>query len=114
MNLPSAGSVNAFGRHVITSVSTAAAMLAMLKLMTPEQVQSMTDAVGQINDGVAKIVAGVGVLIPIGTAIFAALTASPIWQMFAVAKSVATPPEVKAAIVQNVPAVAAVTPSTGA
>ena len=114
MNLPSAGSVNAFGRHVITSASTAAAMLAMLKLMTPEQVQSVTDAVGQINDGVAKIVAGVGVLIPIGTAIFAALTASPIWQMFAVAKSVTTPPEVKAAIVQNVPAVAAVTPPKGA
>ena len=114
ISMPTSGQVNAFGRHLLTSAGTATAMLAAFHLMTPDQVASATAAFNQISDGVTKIIGGVAVLVPIGAAIFAALTASPIWQMFAVAKSVATPPEVKAAIVQNVPAVAAVTPSTGA
>ena len=105
MQMPTSGQTAAFGRHVVTAVSTAVTMLAALHLMTPEQVASATHAFGDISDGFAKIIAGVGVLVPLGIAVFAALTASPLWQMFAVAKSATTPPEVKQAIVANVPAI---------
>ena len=106
ISIPSAGQVNAFGRHAITSASSVMAVLAAFHFMKPEDVQAVLDALSQINDGVMKIVAGVGVLIPIGMAFIAALTASTGWQLLSVAKAPATPPEVKQAIAATVPAAA--------
>ena len=104
MNLPNSAQMAAFGRHVITAAGTATTMLAVFHLLTPDQVSSATAAFDEISDGVTKIIAGFGVLLPIGVALYASLTASPLWQMLSVAKAAQTPPEVKQAIAATVPA----------
>ena len=104
MNLPSTASVYAFGRHVASYAAILTGLLATLHLMTPEQVATAQAAFDQISDGVTKIIAGVTLLIPLGMGIIAAFTASPLWQLIAVAKNPSTPPAVKEAIAETVPA----------
>lgn len=111
MQLPNTAMAAAFGRHVITAASSVVATLAILHIMSPDQASAANDAVGQISDGVAKIAAGVGALIPVVSGVYAALTASPLWQLFAVSRNPAVHQVIAdAPVAQKVPSDKVVAP----
>lgn len=87
MNMPNSGQVAAFGRHMLTAGATAVTVLAVTHLINADQASAATGAFAQIGDGVTKIIAGFGALIPIASGVYAALTASPLWQLISVAKN---------------------------
>ena len=105
MNMPTSGQVAAFGRHAATAAGTLVATLAVLHLTSADDAAKANSAFSQIGDGVTKIVAGVGALIPIVSGVYASLTASPLWQMLSLVKN----PSVKAIVTD--PSTAAAVPS---
>lgn len=96
MNLPTQSQVVAFGRHVVTYAMGGISMLAAVHVLSPTDATTATGAINQISTGVASIIAGVGTLVAIASGVYAAVTASPLWQIFAVAKN----PDVKAVITE--------------
>jgi hypothetical protein len=114
ISMPTSAQVNAFGRHVVSYSMGAVSMAVLFHVASPGDGQTATAAISQIVDGLKSVIAGATTLISFGMGIYAAFTAGPSAQIAAVAKSAFTPPEVKQAIAATVPAVAAVTPSTGA
>ncbi len=92
---------NAILRHVYTALGTAVALLIYMGV-SPDDQAKIVAAVHQIGDGFASIVAGLAVLVPIGSAMFARWTAKPAQQIAAVnampdvqvvpASGTATPP----------------------
>jgi hypothetical protein len=76
MQMPTSDEINGALRHVYTAVGTASAVLVMVG-MSQEDVSSLGRGIHQIGDGVASIVAGVGTLIPIVCAVYAAWQQSP-------------------------------------
>lgn len=106
MNVPTTAQAAAFGRHVVTFAAGAVTAGAALHLLTGGQASDATTAISQISSGVASIAAGVATLVGIASAGYAALTASPLWQLLAVAKN----PDV-AKVVMTDPAAAGAVPS---
>jgi len=76
MQLPTSDQVNSALRHVYTAAGTATAVLVMVGLKQGDAT-ALGNAIHQIGDGVASIIAGVGALIPILAGFFAAWSASP-------------------------------------
>lgn len=76
MQWPTSDQTNSFLRHVYTATATAASVLVIVGL-NQSNATALGNAVHQIGDGAASIIAGVGALIPIITGIYAAWTASP-------------------------------------
>lgn len=99
MELPTQAQVVAFGRHVVTFAMGGVTVLAAAHALSPTDATSATGAINQISSGVASIIAGVTTLIGIASGIYAAVSASPLWQLFAVAKN----PDVKAVITEPTP-----------
>lgn len=76
MRMPTSDEVNALLRHVYSSTATAISVLVLVGLSQGDAT-ALGNAIHQIGDGIAKIVAGVAALIPIASGIYAAYTASP-------------------------------------
>ena len=88
------GVVLAFGRHLVTAVGTACAVLVGIGMMPPEQSTSTIDAVKQITHGLQEIIVGASVLVSAVMGVVAAFKASPMAQMLSVSKH----PEVQAIV----------------
>ena len=84
IKLPSVDSVNAILRHVYTLTAGVVATLAIVGVSQGDQT-AIGDAVHKIGDGIASIIAGLGILVPIVSALFAAKSASKVSQAAAVA-----------------------------
>jgi hypothetical protein len=106
MQVPSQAQAAAFGRHVVTYAMGAVSALAVLQVVSPSDAASAGNAISQISSGVASIVAGATTLIGIGSGIYAAATASPLWQMRAAARvpgtTIVTDPAIAAKLPDNV------------
>ena len=87
MQTPTPAQLSAFGRHVLTASASVVTTLAVLSILKPADAASATSAIDQISTGVKSIIAGATTLIGLGSGLYAALTASPLWQMLAVAKN---------------------------
>ena len=72
IEIPSFGQANAVLRHVYSSAGTAVAVLAIFAGLTPEQQAALLNAIHQITDGATSILAGLGTLVPIVSAVYAA------------------------------------------
>lgn len=105
MKLPTYDQVKAFGRHAVTAAAASVGTLAAVHLISGGDASTLTGYINQINDGVAKIVAGVTGIITIGSGLYAAWSASPLSQLFAVAKQAMDPSSpVKGVILSDTPA----------
>jgi len=76
MQWPTSEEINSVLRHVYTGVSVLTATLAAVGL-SQGNVTALGQAIHQIGDGVASIAIGVGTLIPIASALYAAYKQSP-------------------------------------
>ena len=73
--------VAAVSRHVVTAVASGVAVAVALGFMGQEDADKAVEMVQQIGNGVAVIVGAMGVLLPIGSALFAGKSASPTAQI---------------------------------
>jgi len=76
MPIPTTDQINSFLRHVYTATATAVSVLAMVGLSQGDTT-AIGDAVHKIGDGISSIVAGVGILVPVASGLWAAWSASP-------------------------------------
>lgn len=86
MDAPTQGQVIAAGRHLLTFVAGGIATAATFHVISPADATSATNAINQISSGFASIIAGVTTLIGIASGLYAAWSASPFSQIFAVKK----------------------------
>lgn len=110
MNLPTQHQMAVAGTAVATSAASVIATLGFVHLLNPADAANATAAISQIGDGVAKIAAGAGTLITIGTGVYATVRSSPLISLFRASKDIAASPalteQVKAsAIVDKAPLV---------
>ncbi len=93
MNLPSQHQVAIAGTAVATSAASVIATLGFVHLLNPADAANATAAISQISDGVAKIAAGAGTLITIGTGVYVTISSNPIWSFLRSSKTIAASPE---------------------
>jgi len=84
MQVPTQAQVLAGGRHVISFAAGIVAGGAALHAISPTDATNATNAITQIGTGFASIVAGVSTLVAVVSGAYATLSASPLWQIFAV------------------------------
>ena len=82
LRLPTADETNSVLRHVYTAVGTATAVLAVVGLSQGDA-STIGLAVHKIGDGIVSIVAGVSMLVPVASALFAAWKVSPFARLLA-------------------------------
>lgn len=92
MRIPTQDQVLASGRHVVTFAGGAVTAFAALHLITGGDAQSAAEALNKIGHGFAEIVTGLGALVGIVSATFAALSANPLWQLIKGSRAVAANP----------------------
>lgn len=80
MNMPTSDQVNSALRHVYTAIGTGTAVLVMVGLSQGDAT-TIGNAIHKIGDGAASIIAGITMLIPIASAVYAAASASPFSRM---------------------------------
>jgi hypothetical protein len=108
MQLPTNDQVNSALRHVYTAVGTASAVLIFVGL-SQSDATALGVAVHKIGDGVASIVAGISMLIPVVSALYAAWTASPFSRLISmkkdpeIAQVLAKPGTPTAALADSIP-----------
>jgi hypothetical protein len=108
MKMPTTDQINSFLRHVYTATATAVSVLAMVGLSQGDAT-ALGDAVHKIGDGIASIVAGVGILIPIASGLYAAWSASPFSRLLwakknpEIAKVEAVPGTAMATLANSIP-----------
>lgn len=107
MNMPTSGQVAAFGRHAATAGASVVGTLVAVNLLSSTDGQHAISALDNISSGIKQIMLGLTTLIPIVSGLYAAITASPLWQMLAVAKNpvvaqiLTTTPEAANAVPSN-------------
>ena len=108
MQLPTTDQVNSALRHVYTAVGTATAVLVLVGL-SQSDATNLGVAVHKIGDGIASIIAGIGMLVPIASAVYAAWTASPFSRLMSakknpeIAQVFAVPGTATAALADSIP-----------
>ena len=93
MQMPTTDQVNSALRHVYTAAGVVAAGTIYIGL-NPGVAQTIAPAVHKIGDGISSILAGISLLIPVVSAIFAAWSASPFSRLLWAKKN----PEIKQVI----------------
>lgn len=86
MALPTQNQVVAAGRHLLTFAAGGIATAAALHAISPADATSATNALTQIGTGLASLIAGITTLIGVASGAYAAWSASPFSQIFAVKK----------------------------
>ena len=71
----SSDQLHSFLRHVYTATGTATAVLTVVG-MSQGDATTIGNAVHQIGDGIASIVAGIGALVPVVSGVYAMVSAS--------------------------------------
>jgi hypothetical protein len=92
MNLPTQHQIVVAGTQVATAAASVIATLGVVHLLTPADVTNSTAAIGQITDGIGKIMTGAGTLIAIGSGVYATIMASPFASIFRASKAIASDP----------------------
>lgn len=105
LSFPTGAQLAAFGRHIVSYAAGAATAGVAIHFLTPDQGSQLTAGITNIVNGVDSIVGGVATLVAVGSALYAAWTASPKSQI----KAVAANPDVSKVIAA--PAVANSIPS---
>jgi hypothetical protein len=90
ISFPTKAQFASFGRHVVSYAAGAVTVAVGLHFVTPDQGTQLGDAVKGIASGVASIYGGVSTLFSIGTALYAAWTASPSNQAAAIGANPST------------------------
>jgi hypothetical protein len=91
MEMPTQSQVYAAGRHVLTASVAIIGTLATMHLISADDAGKITDAFSQIGSGLASVATGVTTLVGIGSAFYAALTASKSHQVAAVGELAKVP-----------------------
>jgi hypothetical protein len=108
MQLPTSDQINSALRHVYTAVGTASAVLVMVGL-SQQDATNLGLAVHDIGDGLAKVIAGVGLLVPVLSGLYAAWSASPFSRLISmkkdpeIAQVLAKPGTPTAALADSIP-----------
>lgn len=89
--------IAAVGRHVLSFAMGAVAMASIAHVISADQANSLSGAFNQIATGLSSVFAGVATLVSVGTAAYAAYTASTKNQISAAASH----PEVSSIVVTN-------------
>lgn len=84
--------VKAGGRHVLTSAASIIGTLAAVKIISGGDAASLQASLDHISHGVAEIAAGVTTIVTITSGVYAAISASPLWQLLRGSKAVAADP----------------------
>ena len=87
MRKPTFAEAMAFSRHIITFGGGIMVGAVSLGLATPDQASATTDALNLLAHGVGEVGAALATLAATAMALWAAITASPIAQIFAASKS---------------------------
>jgi hypothetical protein len=108
MNWPTGDQVNSALRHVYTTAGTATAVAIFFGL-NPDLANQIAPAVHKIGDGISSVIAGVGMLIPVASGLYAAWSASPFSRLLSfkknpeIAKVEAVPGTATAALADAIP-----------
>jgi len=92
MNLPTADQVKAFSRHVGTSAASIIGTLAAVKVISGGDAASLQTSLDQIGHGFAEIVTAVSAIAVTVSGAYAAISASPLWQLLRGSKAVSADP----------------------
>jgi hypothetical protein len=92
MNLPTQHQIVVAGTFIGSSAASVVATLGMVHLLSPADVNAATQAVGQITDGVAKIMLGAGTLLTIGGGVYTTIRSSPFASLFRASATIAADP----------------------
>jgi multisubunit Na+/H+ antiporter MnhB subunit len=76
MNLPNQNQVAAVGRHVLTAVGAITAFASAMALLTPGEAANVVSGFQHLSNAASEFMLGIGTLIPVGSALWAAWTAS--------------------------------------
>lgn len=98
MNLPTSHQVAVVGTHVATGAAAAIAALGFAHVISPADVSNAGQAISQIGDGLAKVMAGLGTLFGIATATYAFITSGPLASLFRATKAIVASPELTAQV----------------
>lgn len=96
LSWPSGDTINSGLRHIYTATGTTVAIFLLLGLSGSDGT-TITNAVHKIGDGVASIAAGISMLIPVVSGIYAMLSTTLKSRLTAISKS----PEVKQIVVST-------------
>lgn len=102
MNMPTNAQWAAVGRHAVSYAMGAVTVASVIGLVSSTDVQTISTSIGQISKGVAEIAAGLGPIITIVVARWAAYTASHDQQVAAVKTAVASG-EIKGVAISGTP-----------
>lgn len=100
-SLPTADQVKAFSRHMGTAVASVIGTLAALKIISSGDASSLQASFDQISHGVAEIVSGLTAVAVTVSGIYAAISASPLWQLLRGSKAVSSDPVLAASIPES-------------
>lgn len=93
MKLPTKDQVYAFGRHVGTALAAIVGTLAAMKVISGGDAQQLQTAIDSISHGTAEVITGVSTLLVALSGLIAALSASPLAQLFNGSKAVMSDPD---------------------
>lgn len=92
MNLPTSDQLFAFGRHVGTALASIIGTLAALRIISGGDAAQLQNSIDTISHGSAELITGLSTLAVAVTGLIAALSASPLSQLFRGSKSVLADP----------------------
>jgi len=105
MNLPTQHQIAVAGSAIAISATSVISTLGFVHLLNPADADNATAAISQIGDGFAKMMAGAGTLITIGTSVYMTVKSSPLASLFRASKTIAADPrlteQVKVASLAN-------------
>lgn len=100
-SLPTADQVKAASRHVATAVASVIGTLAALKIISAGDASSLQTSFDQISHGFAELLSGITALCVALSAAYAAISASPLWQLLRGSKAVSGDPKLAASVPES-------------
>ncbi len=92
MNLPTQHQIAVAASAVAISATSVIGTLGFVHLLNPADAANATAAISQIGDGFAKMMAGAGTLVTIGTGVYVTISSNPIWSFLRSSKTIAASP----------------------
>lgn len=88
----------AAGRHVLTAAASIVGTLAAVKVISGGDASSLQTSLDQISHGAAEVLAGITTIATVASASYAAISASPLWQLLRGSKAVSASPSLAASV----------------
>lgn len=92
MNVPTQHQIAVVGAHVASITAGVIGTLGFVHVISPADVTNAGQAISQIGDGLAKVMAGLGTLFGIASTAYAFITSGPFASLFRASKDIATDP----------------------